>query len=104
MEYNASSEIVGSWSLTDADGFTWYIHFGGDKSWKITDGSSPSSRLRVYGTYGYSNGKFSGNMKNDNVGEGEIAGTIAGNMISLGFVEFWHTPHKKIEYTGSRLP
>lgn len=100
---SSQSAFVGTWSLTNSDNDTWYIHFDADSSWMITDGSSRSSRRRVYGTYTTSGNSFSGNMTNDGVGTGRIEGSISGTSITLDFVEYWHSPHKTIRYTGSKL-
>ena len=98
-----SSGIVGSWSLTDSEGHTWYIHFESDRSWMITDGAGKTTRRRVYGTYRTSGNSFTGDMTNPNVGTGEIRGSISGTSITLDFIEHWHNPYKVIAYTGSKL-
>ena len=98
-----NSGIVGSWSLTDSEGNTWYIHFESDRTWMITDGAGKTTRRRVYGTYSTSGNSFTGDMTNPNVGTGEIRGSISGTSITLDFIEHWHNPYKVIAYTGSKL-
>lgn len=99
---NVSGQIVGSWSLTNNEGATWYIHFKSDGTYRITDDAAGNDN-HVYGTYSYSNGSFSGPMTNPGVGTGEIKGTISGDSITLDFIEHWHTPHKTVPHTGSKM-
>ena len=91
--------IAGTWALTDANNATWYIHFNLDGSWKITDDAA-GIEYRVSGTYEFDGIDFKGPMVNPNVGEGRIEGQINGDVITLDFVEYWHTPHKVVPYTG----
>lgn len=93
--------IAGTWSLTDENNLTWYIHFNLDGTWKITNDASGVEN-RVHGTYEFDGSAFSGPMVNPNVGEGKIEGTISGTSITLSFIEYWHTPHKTVGYTGSK--
>lgn len=97
----SNANIVGTWSLSNGPN-TWYIHFASDKTWKITDDRQGTAR-RVYGTYTTDGNKFSGPMVNPGVGTGNISGTIDGDLISLDFVEYWHTPAKHVPYTGEKL-
>jgi hypothetical protein len=94
--------VTGSWRLTGADGHTWYIHFDNSGNWKITDDSAGTAQ-RVYGTYSFKNSKAQGPMKNPGVGTGEIIAAVAGNSMQLDFIEHWHTPHKVVKYSGTRL-
>lgn len=97
----SNADIVGSWSLSNGD-HTWYIHFANDGTWKITDDRQGTAR-RVYGTYTTDGTSFSGPMVNPGVGTGNISGKIDGDLISLDFVEDWHTPSKHVAYTGEKL-
>lgn len=98
-----NTEIVGTWELTSKDdGSVWYIHFTKNSSWNITDDSS-GSKLRVYGTYSMDGNEFQGPMINPNVGEGKIGGNISNGNMVLYFREYWHTPHKTIEYSGTKV-
>lgn len=96
------SSIIGTWSLTDSAGFTWYIHFGADGSWRITDDEAGNER-RVFGSYTTSGDSFSGDMRNPGVGTGRISGSTSGTSISLDFVEYWHTPEKHVAYSGDKI-
>lgn len=97
----SNADFVGTWSLSDGT-TTWYIHFASDNTWKITDDQEGAVR-RVYGTYTTDGNKFSGPMLNPHVGTGSISGKIDGDLISLDFVEDWHTPSKHVAYTGEKL-
>lgn len=97
----SNADIVGTWSLSNGPN-TWYIHFASDNTWKITDDQLGTVR-RVYGTYTTDGNKFSGPMVNPGVGTGNISGNIDGDLISLDFVEYWHTPAKHVPYTGEKL-
>lgn len=96
-----NDDFVGSWSLSNAE-TTWYIHFAKDGTWFISDEKNSNSR-HVYGTYTTDGTSFSGPMVNPHVGTGSIAGKIDGDLISLDFVEDWHTPPKHTAYTGEKL-
>ena len=98
----SSSSLVGTWSLTDASGFTWYIHFGADGGWKITNDQGGAER-RVYGSYSADGNGFSGSMKNPGVGDGRITGVFGNSEITLDFVEYWHSPEKHVAYSGHKL-
>jgi hypothetical protein len=102
---SSSTEIdnafVGTWSLSDGT-ITWYIHFSKNASWFISD-DQEGSASRVHGTYTTDGNAFSGSMVNPGVGTGSISGTIDGDLISLDFVEDWHTPSKHVAYTGEKL-
>jgi hypothetical protein len=97
-----SGKIIGSWSLTNNEGHTWYVHFNSDGTYKITDDAAGADN-HVYGNYSFSNGSFSGSMNNPGVGTGEIKGTISETSITLNFIEFWHIPHKTVVYNGSKM-
>ena len=101
-ESNTSgTSLVGTWSLTDASGFTWFIHFGSDGNWKITNDKGGAER-RVYGSYSSDGNSFSGSMKNPGVGDGRISGSFSDSDITLDFVEYWHSPEKHVAYQGHR--
>ncbi len=97
----AKAGIVGTWALTGG-GTTWYAHFRDDGSWGISDDAA-GAKPRVHGTYTAADGAFSGPMVNPGTGEGNIKGTYSGTSMSLDFTEYWHSPHKTVHYTGSKL-
>jgi hypothetical protein len=96
-----NADIVGTWTLSTGTS-SWYIHFAKEGTWFISDDKGGSAR-RVYGTYTTDGKNFSGPMVNPGVGTGRISGKIDGNLISLDFVEDWHTPSKHVAYTGEKL-
>lgn len=96
-----SASLVGTWSLRNG-GSTWYIHFGSDNNWKITDDAAGQAR-RVFGTYSVSGNSFSGPMQNPGTGKGEIRGTVDGSSMTLDFIEHWHTPYKHVPYVGTKI-
>ncbi len=100
-EARNNADIAGTWSLTNTE-HTWYIHFAADGNWKITNDAADTVR-RVYGTYKLSGSKLQGPMNNPGTGTGEIVATFKGNRIDLQFIEHWHTPHKKVNYSGKKL-
>ncbi len=94
-------EVVGTWSL-NRPGRTVYIVFNEDLTWKICENADGTERI-VYGTYTVSGNTVSGPMTNPGVGSGDILAIIDGDTIMLDFTEYWHTPHKVVEYSGERL-
>lgn len=96
-----NADLVGTWSLSTGIS-TWYIHFASDGTWFISDDKEGSAR-RVHGTYTTDGSTFSGPMVNPGVGTGSIRGAVNGELITLDFVEDWHTPSKHVAYTGEKL-
>jgi hypothetical protein len=94
-------DVVGTWSL-NRPGRTIYIVFGEDGAYEICENADGSERI-VYGTYTVSGNTVSGPMTNPGVGSGDILAIIEGDTIMLDFTEYWHTPHKVVEYSGERL-
>lgn len=98
-----NNPFTGTWKLTaTADGFVWYAHFNANGSWRISN-NSDGSQQRVNGSYKTNGNQLTGNMVNPNVGTGEIKASISGGRMTLDFIEHWHTPHKTVHYTGSKL-
>ena len=94
--------IVGTWHLKGVtEPGSWYASFDENGSWAIKD-SPDAARTRVHGTYTTSGSKFVGPMVNPGVGEGRINGTWSGSSMTLYFTEYWHTPHKTVQYAGTR--
>ena len=98
----SASSIVGTWLLKEKAGSgSWYAIFAADGTWVIKDKPS-DAKTRVHGTYAVSGSSFAGPMTNPGVGTGKISGTFSGNSMDFTFVEFWHTPHKTVLYSGTR--
>ena len=97
----AAHGLIGTWELAGGTG-TWYIHFLKDGTWRITD-DREGTKERVHGSYAADDSSFQGDMTNPGVGTGKIEGKIDGDLISLDFVEYWHTPAKHVPYTGEKL-
>lgn len=99
---SSGSVLPGTWHLAGADGSSWYIHFGEDGNWKITNDAAGAER-RVYGTYSASGSSYKGDMNNPGVGTGTISGNILNDKeIDLDFCEHWHTPYKHVAYKGTK--
>jgi len=102
-ETTATSSFVGTWKLTPSEGGTsWYAFFYANGSWKICDNADGSSQ-RVYGSYSVSGATLNGNMTNPGVGTGAIVATVSDGVMTLDFIEYWHTPNKTVRYTGSKI-
>ncbi len=93
--------LVGTWELSGGTG-TWYIHFGKDGTWRITDDRA-GTKDHVYGSYTADDSSFQGDMTNPGVGTGSISGYYNGKSLALDFAENWHTPTKHVSYTGKKL-
>ena len=98
-----NSKFVGTWALGQGGGTDWYIHFGADNSWNISNNADGSGR-RVFGTYTVSGNTARGPMQNPGTGVGEIVAVLESDTtLGLDFIEHWHTPHKVIHYNSSKL-
>jgi len=97
-----NSRFVGTWALTQGAGVSWYLIFNSDGSWLISDTADGSAR-RVYGTYTVDGNTAAGPMVNPGTGEGEIVASLDGDVLSLDFIEYWHTPYKHVPYTGTKI-
>ena len=96
------NNFVGTWKLTaSSGGTTWYAFFYTGGSWHISDNADGSSQ-RVYGSYSVSGSQLNGNMTNPGVGTGSISATISDGVMTLDFTEYWETPSKVTQYTGSK--
>lgn len=100
------SAFVGTWVLYEGDTVqgnpSWYVHFIDDGTFFISD-NADGTRVRVSGTYSESNGALVGPFTNPGVGEGRVEAVIADGVISLDFIEYWHTPNKVVPYAGTKL-
>jgi hypothetical protein len=100
---DSQNQFYGTWELTEVGtSNVWYIHFGNNGNWKITDDKAGAEQ-RVYGSYNYSGNQFEGPMINPNVGEGKIGGDVTDGVMTLHFKEYWHIPHKIVDYTGTKV-
>lgn len=100
---DSQNQFYGTWELTEVGtSNVWYIHFGNNGNWKITDDKAGAEQ-RVYGSYNYSGNQFEGPMINPNVGEGKIDGDVTDGVMTLYFEEYWHNPHKIVDFTGTKV-
>lgn len=101
-----ASAFVGTWTLYDGNTIqgspVWYVHFKEDQTFFISN-NADGTGVRVFGTWTESDGALVGPFTNPRVGEGRVEATITSNVMHLDFIEYWHTPHKVIPYTGSKL-
>lgn len=102
----SSSSFKGTWALYSGDSasgsISWYVHFNSDSTFTISNNADGSDE-RVSGTYTVSDGALTGPFTNPGVGEGRVEATIADDIMSLDFIEYWHTPNKVVHYTGTKL-
>lgn len=99
---SSESILPGTWYLEAEDGSSWYIHFGEDGNWKITDDAEGTAR-RVFGSFSTSGDEYSGDMTNPRVGDGTISGKVLSETtLDLDFCEHWHSPYKHIIYSGTK--
>jgi hypothetical protein len=101
-----ASAFVGAWALYEGNAIqgspTWYVHFREDKTFNITMNADGTGQ-KVFGTWTEADGALVGPFTNPRVGEGRVEATIANNVMHLDFIEYWHTPHKVVPYTGSKM-
>jgi hypothetical protein len=97
----AGSEFVGSWRMSDSND-TFYFYFDSNNTFV---GCDVPDRTRVHfsGTWSVSGGTLRGPFTNPGVGTGEIVCTITNNVMSMDFIEHWHTPFKHLAFTGSKF-
>ncbi|MCC5851022.1 MAG: hypothetical protein JJU29_23280 [Verrucomicrobia bacterium] len=103
---SGGNDFRGTWALYQgsAVGGTpyWYVHFQPDETFFISN-AADGSGVRVSGTYTVSSGKLTGPFTNPGTGEGRVEATIQEGILKLDFIEYWHTPHKVIPFSGSKL-
>lgn len=100
------SAFVGSWALYDGSAVqgtpAWYVHFRADGTFNITMNANGTGQ-KVLGTWTESDGQLVGPFTNPNVGEGRVEATITNGVMHLDFIEYWHTPHKVLPFTGTKI-
>ena len=99
---NAGSEFVGSWAMSDSSGSTFYLYIESNNTFVIAD-VPDKNRVHMSGTWSVSNGTFKGPFTNPGVGSGDLVITIANGVLSVDFIEHWHSPDKHISFTGRKL-
>jgi hypothetical protein len=99
---NAGSEFVGSWAMSDSSGSTFYLYIESNNTFVIAD-VPDKNRVHMSGTWSVSNGTFKGPFTNPGVGTGDLVITIANGVLSVDFIEHWHSPDKHISFTGRKL-
>jgi hypothetical protein len=101
----AATPFIGTWNLYEGSTVggtpTWYVHFREDGSFAISD-NADGTRQRVSGTYTVTDGNLVGPFTNPRVGEGRVEATITNGVISLDFIEYWHSPYKHVPYVGTK--
>ena len=96
------SEFVGSWAMSDSSGSTFYLYIESNNTFVIAD-VPDKNRVHMSGTWSVSNGTFKGPFENPGVGSGDLVITIANGVLSVDFIEHWHSPDKHISFTGRKL-
>jgi hypothetical protein len=96
------SEFVGSWAMSDSSGSTFYLYIESNNTFVIAD-VPDKNRVHMSGTWSVSNGTFKGPFTNPGVGTGDLVITIANGVLSVDFIEHWHSPDKHISFTGRKL-
>ena len=100
---NPGSEFVGSWALSDSTGtITFYLYIESNNTFVIAD-VPDKSRVHLSGTWSVTNGTFRGPFTNPGVGTGDLVCTIANGVMSVDFIEHWHSPDKHIPFTGRKF-
>jgi len=99
---NAGSEFVGSWAMSDSSGSTFYLYIESNNTFVIAD-VPDKNRVHMSGTWSVTNGTFKGPFTNPGVGSGDLVITIANGVMTVDFIEHWHSPDKHISFTGRKL-
>lgn len=101
----SSNNYTGVWALYSGSQVQgspyWYVHFQDDGTFFISN-NLDGTGVRVTGTYQVSGGELIGPFTNPGVGTGRVEAKREGDLLRLDFIEYWHTPHKVVPYTGVR--
>jgi hypothetical protein len=111
---DSGSKFHGSWALYPTGtlslyrGFAardtpyWYVHFKPDKTFFISNEPNGDG-VRVTGTYSISGSALAGPFTTPVGGQGRVEATINNGVIELDFIEYWHSPHKVLPFSGTKL-
>jgi hypothetical protein len=98
-----TSAFKGVWGLNPGSNRSgepdWFIHFLDNGEFFISN-LQDGGQVRVTGSYSVAGGKLVGPFTNPGVGEGRVEARLDGEFMPLDFIEYWHTPHKVVPYTG----
>lgn len=101
-----TSSFTGSWAMheNDAGGaIAFYIHFNADKTFTISRNPDKSDQI-IYGTYTVDGSGFlEGPMVNPGTGEGKIECRLSNGVITMDFIEYWHTPSKHLAFSCNKI-
>ena len=97
----STNPFVGSWKVTGEVDAWLYIDSNNTFVWAdVPDKNRP----HFSGRWSVTNGTFTGPFINPGVGAGDLVGTIAANgVMTIDFVEHWHTPDKHLSFTATKL-
>jgi hypothetical protein len=95
-----NNEFVGSWKVTgDADAWL-YIDSNNTFVWAdVPDKTHP----HFSGTWSVTSGTLKAPFQNPGVGAGDLVCTIANGVMTIDFVEHWHSPDKHVPYSATKL-
>lgn len=100
---SSNAKFVGTWAMIpNGGGGAMYFIFKDDGSWLESNNAAGTAR-RCFGNYIVDGDSLDGSMVNPGTGDGEITATLAGTVLSLDFIEHWHSPYKHNLYTGSQI-
>jgi hypothetical protein len=104
-----NSAFVGTWALyigsVGSGSVQWYFTFKADGTFFLSDAPNNPATSHVFSTAPatVTNGKLIGPFENAGTGTGRIEATITNNVISLDFIENWHTPEKHNPFVGQKV-
>ncbi len=100
---SGGGDFVGVWEVTKLDtGSVGYYYFQEDGTFYKTR-EELDGPVHLSGTYTVSGGTLKGPFTNPGVGDGEIEATISNGVMTMDFVEFWHSPPKHVPCSGTKI-
>jgi len=97
---STNSEFVGAWAVTGSATAWLYIDSNNTFVWAdVPDKTHP----HFSGTWSVNNGTFDGAFTNPGVGTGDLIIKISNGVMTIDFVEHWHTPDNHVPYTATKL-